>query len=257
MTSGPCRETSYTAITLNPESNFTRREKNHSLFHLNTLTSPELHIRIWMSSRRSALMIIGTLMALETCLILGQVSHNSLFVFDEKPPDGYKWSGGRLTKRQVTSRPDHWGPELWTKLGRNAEQKERQKWSNEKRKLDNARRLRGFYFIDPEDKEFKETIRNARKKLETPMAPAMLCKTCKKSKKGETRSKTNDFKSKCACILEASESTRMRMEESLPNYLEDHIAGRGRQFTATLHFGTQIYSCASSHEDTRSKSSSG
>ena len=33
MTSGPCQETSYTAITLNPESNFTRRERNHSLFH--------------------------------------------------------------------------------------------------------------------------------------------------------------------------------------------------------------------------------
>ena len=33
MTSGPCQETSYTAITLNRESNFTRREKNHSLFH--------------------------------------------------------------------------------------------------------------------------------------------------------------------------------------------------------------------------------
>ena len=30
---GPCQEASYTAITLNPESNFTRREKNHSLFH--------------------------------------------------------------------------------------------------------------------------------------------------------------------------------------------------------------------------------
>ena len=29
----PCQETSYTAITLNPESNFTRRERNHSLFH--------------------------------------------------------------------------------------------------------------------------------------------------------------------------------------------------------------------------------
>ena len=26
-------EASYTAITLNPESNFTRRERNHSLFH--------------------------------------------------------------------------------------------------------------------------------------------------------------------------------------------------------------------------------
>ena len=54
----------------------------------------------------------------------------------------------------------------------------------------------------------------------------MPCKTCKKNKHGETRSKTNDFKSKFACILKASDSTRMRIEESLPKYHEDHIAGR-------------------------------
>ena len=59
------------------------------------------------------------------------------------------------------------------------------------------------------------------------MAPAMPCTTCKKSKKGQTRSKTNDFKSKFACILEASESRRLRMGESLPNYHEDHVAGKG------------------------------
>ena len=59
------------------------------------------------------------------------------------------------------------------------------------------------------------------------MAPAMLCKICKKSKHGEPRSKTNDFKSKFACILEASEYTRKRVEESLPKYQEDHIAGKG------------------------------
>ena len=75
--------------------------------------------------------------------------------------------------------------------------------------------------------EFKEIIKNARRKLETPMAPAMPCKTCKKNKHGETCSKTNDFKSKFACILEASESTRMRVEESRPKYHEDHIAGKG------------------------------
>ena len=28
-----CQETSYTAITLNPESSFSRQERNHSLFH--------------------------------------------------------------------------------------------------------------------------------------------------------------------------------------------------------------------------------
>ena len=38
----------------------------------------------------------------------------------------------------------------------NAKLKERQKWSHEKPQLDNARRLRGNYFIDPEDKDFKE-----------------------------------------------------------------------------------------------------
>ena len=120
---------------------------------------------------------------------------------EEKPPDKYMWFGRRLTKRQATSRPDHLWPELWTKLGRNAKLKEKHKWSIEKTKLDNARRLRGIYFIDLEDKEVKETIKNARKKLETPMASAMPCKTSKKSKHGETRSKTNAFKSKLACIF--------------------------------------------------------
>ena len=145
----------------------------------------------------------------------------------EKPPDGYMWSGVRLTRRQLTSRPNHLWPELWIKMGRNAKLKEKHKWFDEKPKLDDARRLRGIHFIDPEDKEFKETIKNARKELETPMAPAMPCKTNKKNKNGETRSKTFDFKSNLACILEASESTRLRMEESVPNYHEDHIAGKG------------------------------
>ena len=40
--------------------------------------------------------------------------------------------------------------------------------------------LRGIYFIDPEDKEFKETIKNARKKLETPMAPLCLVRQARK-----------------------------------------------------------------------------
>ena len=59
------------------------------------------------------------------------------------------------------------------------------------------------------------------------MAPTMLCKTSKKSKHGETTGKTNDFKSKFACILEASESTRLRLGENLPNHHEDHTAGKG------------------------------
>ena len=68
-----------------------------------------------------------------------------------------------------------------------------------------------FISFDPEEKEFKETIKNARKKLETPMAPAVPCKTSKKCKHGENRGETNEIKSKLACILEASDSTRLRV----------------------------------------------
>ena len=59
------------------------------------------------------------------------------------------------------------------------------------------------------------------------MAPAMPCKTSKTCTHGVTRGKTNKIKSKLACVLEASDSTRLRMEESLPNHYEDHIAGKG------------------------------
>ena len=100
-------------------------------------------------------------------------------LLDEKAPDGYTWSGERLTRKQLTSRPDHLWPGLWKSMGKNAKLKEKQKWSEEKIHLDNARKLRGIYFIDPEDKEFKGTIKNARMKLETSVAPAMPCKILK------------------------------------------------------------------------------
>ena len=100
-------------------------------------------------------------------------------LLEEKAPDGYIWSRERLTRKQLTSRPDHLWPELWIKMGKHAKLKEKQKWSNEKLHLDNARKLRGIYFIDLEDTEFKETIKNERKKLETSVAPAMPCKIMK------------------------------------------------------------------------------
>ena len=109
-------------------------------------------------------------------------------------------------------------------MGKNVKLKEKQKCSHEKPHLDNARKLRGIYFIDPEDKEYKETIKNARKKLETPMAPAMPSKISKNNKNCGNGEKSNKVKSKLACLLEASESTRLRMGESLPNHHEDHIA---------------------------------
>ena len=98
--------------------------------------------------------------------------------------------------------------------------------SHEKPHLDNARKLRGIYFVDPEDKEFEETIKNDRKKLEIPVAPAMPCKILKNNKNCGSGA-SNKVKSKLACILEAGVSARLRLAESLPTHHEDHIAGKG------------------------------
>ena len=62
--------------------------------------------------------------------------------------------------------------------------KEKSNWASERPKLENARKLRGIYFIESEDKEFAE-IKNARKKLELPAAPAMPCKRTKKPERGD------------------------------------------------------------------------
>ena len=138
-------------------------------------------------------------------------------------------------------------------MGNDAKLIEMQKWSNENLHLDNAQKLRGIYFIDPEDKEFKETIKNARKKLETSVALAMLSKIMKNCGSGAS----NKIKTKLACTLEADESTRMRMGNSIPHHHEDHITGETWKFITALQFGSQIYSSASSYENSCSESSGG
>ena len=81
----------------------------------------------------------------------------------------------------------------------------------------------GIYFVDPEDKEFKETIKNARKKLETSVAPAMPCKIMTKNCRSGA---SKNIKTKLVWILEGYESTRMPLEKSEPHHHEDHIAGK-------------------------------
>ena len=80
-----------------------------------------------------------------------------------------------------------------------------------------------FISSTPRTRNFKETIKNARKKLETSVAPALPCKNMKNCASGTS----NKIQTKLACILEADESTRMRMGNSIPYHHEDHIAGKG------------------------------
>ena len=124
-------------------------------------------------------------------------------------------------------------------MGNNAKLKEKRKWSEVKLHLENARKLRGIYFIDPEDTEFKETIKNARKKLETSVAPAMPCKIMKNCGSGGS----DKNKTKLARTLEADESTSMCMGNSIQHYHQDHIAGKRENSLQHYNLLTNLFLC--------------
>ena len=60
-------------------------------------------------------------------------------------------------------------PDMWKHMSDASKPKEKQTLAIEKPKLDNARRFRGIFFIEPDDEEFKRKMKNARRKLELPM----------------------------------------------------------------------------------------
>ena len=71
----------------------------------------------------------------------------------------------------------------------------------------------------------------------------MPCKASKEGKHGATRVKSNEIKSKLACILEASESTRLRMGKELPTHHEDHIARKVTIHCSIIIWFTNLFLC--------------
>ena len=107
-----------------------------------------------------------------------------------------------------------------------AKKKAKQKWAIEKPKLDNARQLRGIFFIETNDDEFKLIIKAARRKLEVPMPAAMPCKIPIKSS-GETHRNIGKRRTKYACVVDADESMRPRLEGAGPKPHQDHTTAKG------------------------------
>ena len=154
-------------------------------------------------------------------------------------------------------------PEIWIGISKAAEKKEKEEWAVERPKLDNARKLRGISFIDLEDGEFKETIKNARKTLGVLVEAALPCKMETRKRAWKLRETvasedTNSHKkTKYVCIVEAHESTSKLLESALPRKYEDHIAERGFNSLTHCNLVHNIYSHASSDENSGCESCSG
>ena len=100
------------------------------------------------------------------------------------------------------------------------------KTNHRKPKLDHARCLRGIYFIDPKDEEFKGIMNNDRRNFEIPMPAAMPCKTPITAV--ETFTAVLEKARTYACVVEADESMRIRLEGVPCRYHEDHVAAKGK-----------------------------
>ena len=89
------------------------------------------------------------------------------------------------------------------------------------------------------------------------MKAAMPCKL-KTFRPKETRSESNEIqKSKHACIVEAHESSRKRLERTLPKDQEDHIAEQGFNSFSPKKSYAQVHSCTPSDENSGCQSRSG
>ena len=80
------------------------------------------------------------------------------------------WSQEEIDKSSNDYQTRSW------KMSDAAQNREKQEWKNEKPKLDNVRQMKVIYFIDPDDEEYKEILKNPRRKLERSMAPIMPCR---------------------------------------------------------------------------------
>ena len=219
----PVHWTTFTVITLNRESNFSCREKNHFLFQWNFRRYQNYRYILGCDVREKHRRLLERWCRSRIVRYMDRF-HKIHYI-------KWKW---KATWRiymvcEATDKEAHDiqarlpVPEKWKDMSEASKRKEKQNWAIEKPKLDNARRLRGIYFIDPASAEFKETLQNAQRKLEVPMPAAMPCKTRGK----EYRETRVCARQKYVCIVEADESTRKRMEGTLPKDHEDHTAGKG------------------------------
>ena len=136
--------------------------------------------------------------------------------------------------------PDHimYGQKFWPKLVKLLRIERNRNGQKKKPKLDDARRLRWIYFIDPDNEEHKEIIiKIPRRKLERTVAPVMPCKRQSSITKVVAKPEIGSEKSSktvFGCIVDSHGSTRQRAESLQSKTDEDRIVGK--EFSSMTHY---------------------
>ena len=107
----------------------------------------------------------------------GQWTGRTTFtLLKSKPPPGFKWVEGRLTKIQKSKRPDSIRPEEWPHLSRKDQLREIALWQEEGPKRQQARDARARHYIEEaEVDEYTKILAKAKEEFGIPIASAMPC----------------------------------------------------------------------------------
>ena len=124
------------------------------------------------------------------------------------------WSEARLTRKQTTSRPDTLWPEIWKDMQRKAKVGYRITEAWQRSKID--------WYLLHRSRWWRIQGHHARGKLELQCLARFNVRST-----GKPVAQLKNTRQKYACIAEADESMRKRMEGSHHKYHEDHFAGKG------------------------------
>ena len=130
----------------------------------------------------------------------------------------------------MTARIGHAWPKVWTKLGKAAQNREKQEWTKEKPQLNNARRLRGIYLVDLDDED-KDNLQNMLGRHRKDVwhqpsfvkTPKVITQVCANSEIASEKKSKTVYES----VVESNESTRQRTGSVQSKSHEDHTAGKG------------------------------
>ena len=182
------------------------------------------------------LMTVGTSTWTETCEIHEQDSPSLRYEMRNFLLKDICGPGRRLTKIQATTRPGLKFGQECQKLLR------RRKNKNGRAKNQSLTMLENWEVFTSSIRKMECTrnpSKNARK-MEVPVEGAMPCKMGTRMRSRELqetaarRITESNRKTKYACIVQAHESTRKRLESTLPGNREDHIAEKG--LSSANHF---------------------
>ena len=72
-----------------------------------------------------------------------------------------------MTKIQTTTRPDFVCPEVWTKIGKAAQNRAKQEWAKRNGSSTMLEDMRGIYFVDPHNEEYKQLLKRKKSEVKT------------------------------------------------------------------------------------------